>query len=163
MPSFFVGVDPGLSGGLAIIQDESYLVECCPIPVCAHEIDADTLLNKLRMYDTRRMIACIEKVHSFPGQGAKSTFTFAQSYGTVIGVIATLCAYWLVPPKTWQKQMLEGTAAHLDTKERSALAAKRLWPGEPFTATEQCRKIHSGMTDATLIAEYARRIHGGRI
>jgi hypothetical protein len=43
---------------------------------------------------------------------------------------------------------------HGDTKKASAIIAKRLFPGETFLATERCKKVHDGLTDATLLALY---------
>jgi hypothetical protein len=55
--------------------------------------------------------------------------------------------------------MLEGTQGD-DTKQRSIIAAKRLFPEVSLRRTERSRKDDDGISDAILLAEYGRRIHG---
>jgi Holliday junction resolvasome RuvABC endonuclease subunit len=63
------------------------------------------LLNTIRM--ERRdceFKVVIEKVHSMPGQGVASTFTFGQGFGQLQGVIAALGLQCIeVIPNKWMK------------------------------------------------------------
>ena len=68
--------------------------------------------------------------------------------------------YQLVHPRTWQKVMLAGTNG-ADTKQRSIIAAQRLFPGVSLLRTPRCRKLDSNFSDALLLAAYGMRTHGG--
>jgi len=68
--------------------------------------------------------------------------------------------YQLVSARTWQKSMLAGTSG-ADTKQRSILAAGRLFPGVNLKRSARARKADDGIADALLLAEYARRTKNG--
>ena len=104
--------------------------------------------------DNPVMVACVEKVGAHPGQGVTSMFSFGQSYGFILGVLAALgIGVQLVPPGTWKKEFsLIGK-----DKAASVEVCKRLFPGVNLLATDKCRKDSDGMAEALLMAEYARR------
>ena len=104
--------------------------------------------------DNPVMVACVEKVGAHPGQGVTSMFSFGQSYGFILGVLAALgIGVQLVPPRTWKKEF------SLIGKDKAASieVCKRLFPGVNLLASEKCRKDSDGMAEALLMAEYARR------
>ena len=71
-----IGIDPGKGGGIAVVDAESHsVVEVCPMP--------DTLYDISEFIERHRdCVSCyIESVHSMPGQGVASTFTFGQYFG----------------------------------------------------------------------------------
>ena len=75
------------------------------------------------------------------------------------GILASLkLRYELVHPKTWQKLLFNGLA-HDDTKDASGQMAQRLFPGVDWRATERCKKLHDGLTDAACLAVYGQRIY----
>ena len=104
--------------------------------------------------DNPVMVACVEKVGAHPGQGVTSMFSFGQSYGFILGVLAALgIGVQLVPPGTWKKEFsLIGK-----DKVASVEVCKRLFPGVNLLATDKCRKDSDGMAEALLLACYARR------
>lgn len=100
----------------------------------------------------------LEKAQAFPGQGVVSMFSIGRGFGIMEGILASRkWPYTIVSPKTWQKRMFEGVA-HADTKQASALVAQRLFPDTRFVATERSKKLHDGITDATMMAVYASRL-----
>jgi len=70
----------------------------------------------------------------------------------------------LVPPGTWCRKMKVGVDKSTTTKEQSISAAKGLWPKMFDKANElhffpgRKTKPDEGMVEATLIAEYGRRL-----
>ena len=88
-----------------------------------------------------------------PGQGVKSMFSFGQNFGFIKGVLETLkIAYQEIPPQRWKKEF-----GLNDSKAKSIEVAKQLFPNTNLKATAQSRKLHDGMAEALLMAEYARR------
>lgn len=144
-----IGIDPGKSGGLAVIGTCGTIVQKMP------ETDAD-LLDWLKM--ARGMgetVAFVEKVHSSPQMGVVSAFKFGQSVGTIrMAVLALGIRLEYVTPQKWQKELgliVKGRGlGHGDTdkKNRNKARAQELYPDINIT---------HAIADALLIAEYGRR------
>ncbi len=183
-----IGIDPGKTGGVAIIYDHMVETEVHPTPETFKE-RAELLKAHDGGWET---IAFIEQVHSIPGTSAKSNFTFGGEYYSWLAILETLgISFETVTPATWQKVMLEGKPKRPDTKKLNILikeepcnspfikqkkdllarhkkaikeyaytTAHRLYPSVSFLATDRCSVPHDGMVDALLIAEYGRRTAG---
>lgn len=151
----FLGIDPGLNGGLAWV-DSGDLIYSCVMPTADKFIDLRSLYLKLHRYDVHH--AFLEKVASMPGQGVASTFKFGRVYGATEALLSALCIpYTLIPPQRWTKAMHRGIEPLADTpKERSRLAASMLWPEHDFRKSSRAKLPHDGKVDAALIAEYGR-------
>ena len=151
----YVGVDPGKKGGYALIIAEEEKIDN---GVYVYPWDDNEFPAKMRgikqLADNPVIVACVEKVGAHPGQGTVSMFSFGQSYGFILGVLAALgIGVQLIPPGTWKKEF------SLIGKDKAASieVCKRLFPGVNLLATDKCRKDSDGMAEALLIAEYARR------
>jgi crossover junction endodeoxyribonuclease RuvC len=126
------------------------------------EVDGVKLAHILRGWQPQS--AVIEKVGARPKQGVCSMFTFGQGVGAVKGVLEALgIPYGEFRPQAWQK--LVANLALCDTsgagaKENALRAAHALFPRANFLASSRCKKPHSGMVDAALIACFAARIGG---
>jgi hypothetical protein len=159
MKNIYLGIDGGLSGALCVVQDKK-LVDAIVMPVLPvgngrNEYDCQQILKFLTKYPTATII--LEKAQFTPKLGGIASFAFGKSYGMMIGMLSALGKqYHLVAARTWQKEMLRDTNTK-NTKDASAIVAKRLFPEQSFLATARSKKIHSGLTDAALIAEYGRR------
>lgn len=152
-----IGIDPGRSGGLAIIQS-GLNVKIGIMPVVGKELDyaliRDTFVNAIRMNSEFAGFAVIEKVHAMPKQGVVSSFNFGRYYE---GMIAT-CAVLKIPlvqvtPQAWKKSVLAGQDWK-GNKEASVQYVKRRFPELNLLRTPRCRKSHDGMADAVCIALY---------
>ena len=155
----YIGIDGGLSGALYVLQDskviDRLIMPILPVGNGRNEYDCNEIISFLMKYPNAVVI--LEKAQFTPKLGGVSAFSFGKSYGMMIGILSSLkMKYHLVAAKTWQKEMLKDTNAE-NTKDASAIIAKQLFPKESFLATEKSKKIHSGLTDAILIAEYGRR------
>jgi len=155
-----IGIDPGLGGAIAILNDA---VTVHPTPVIVERLEKSIR----RHHDEPAMrdllcglddpVAYVEEVHSMGGQGVRSMFTFGTGYGLWRGLLVGLgIPYTLVPPRTWQRLMFSGTP-RTDPKAASLLVVKRLFPAASLRRTEAARTDDHGMADALLIAEYGRR------
>lgn len=164
--SIFIGCDNGVQGGLAMYNSETNYLEVVPMPVIKtptakgskNEYDIPAIIQWLNQFGQVTKMVILEKAQSFPGQGVVSQFTIGKNYGIMCGLLAGLgLPHTIVNPRQWQKKMFEGVA-HTDTKQASALVAQRLWPSVSFKATPKSTKIHSGLTDAALLAYYGSKI-----
>ena len=179
MKKAFAAFDPGKNGGLAILNEKGDIVFTATIPKIGKEIDLNALFklvtNIKNFGETHHVV--LERVHSIFGVGAASNFTFGQVNGYIEAmIVAAGLKYTKTNPKDWQKVAWEGidipvvsvpkyktikgkkievgVRMKVQTKEASALAAKRLFPNWNFLATERSSKMHDGLVDAALIAYY---------
>ncbi len=104
----------------------------------------------------------VEKLQPLPRSMGGSAANFARglSRGFEWMLVALGIPYQLVSPQAWQKVMHAGTSGH-DTKQRSVVAAQRLFPGITFQRSERSRRVDDGLCEAALIAEYGRRVRQG--
>jgi crossover junction endodeoxyribonuclease RuvC len=152
-----IGIDPGLDGGLALLQPEGLTMSVMPVVAGGTKryLDEQALVQWLSGWPTARV--WIEAVGARPGQGVVSLFSFGTGWGLVRGICAGLgLPYQLVRPQEWQGEVLKGMP-----KGSEYLVASRLWPQAEWRATPRCTKPHSGLVDAALIAEYGQRKIGG--
>lgn len=163
MEEYYIGIDNGLNGAIAVIKGKDIVFKT-PMPTVKtgdskNEYDCQTIVEILKKYPDS--IVIIEKAHAMPLQGVTSMFNFGKSFGMMIGILTTLqFRYHIVHSKTWQKAVFRDQP-HEDTKRASAVVAKRLFPKESFLPTERSKKIHDGLTDAVLMAYYGQNyLHG---
>lgn len=149
MSKVYIGIDPGKSGGFAVIVDgiaETFVYD---------DLEFIAFLEQYgrEKYKNSEVIVCLEKVGAMPGQGVVSMFNFGQSYGFIKGSLeAFSIPFQLVSPQTWKKEFSLNSS-----KELSIEVCRRLFPTVNLMATPRCKKAHDGMAEALLMAEYARR------
>lgn len=143
-----IGFDPGLCGGIAVLDAAGGLVLCGDLPVIGEgaqrRLDAANLAAMIRPH-AADAVAVIEQVHAMPGQGVSSMFRFGQAVGTLAGVVGALQVrtVW-VPPQRWKKPMgLDANA------EKSRAMAIETWPD---SAGRFARKKDHNRAEAALIA-----------
>ena len=146
-----IGVDPGLSGGLAVV-DGSVLEAVSPMPTTLwvdnkkQVVDGTALadlFSEWRLwYGVHDM--CIERVGARPNQGVTSMFNFGMSFGILYGVaLAMGFDVTFVTPQQWKKDLeLDGE------KDASRHMAYALWPD--FDDSFR-RKKDDGVAEAALI------------
>lgn len=156
----FVGIDPGKSGAICVLDHNSTILALDDTPVLTikkgkkkrreYEVDA---MVRLLGYVVRHQIRFIvlEAVHAMPGQGVTSMFSMGEGLGLWKGILTALgLPFNLVAPQRWKKAMLD----HLPKEKfSSVLQARRLWPGH----AEKFLKSKDGRAEAALMAEYLRR------
>lgn len=139
--NYFLGVDPGKSGGAALITPAYQVVSTIKFSETEKDI-SDWFVD----IPPSRVVACIERVHSMPKQGVASSFKFGQSYGFLRGLlIAREIRFEAVTPGVWQKAM--GCLSRGD-KNVTKSKAQEIFP--------QVKVTHA-IADALLLAEFARR------
>lgn len=148
----FIGIDPGMKGGVAFTCNEKKHYAAFPMPQTRRQL-CDLLYSIKALYDQDTIKAVVECVHSMPKQGVASTFKFGKGYGEVLGILAALGVEIHEPtPQAWKKLMLAGTDKG---KDASIQVAENMFPDIQLVL-KGCRKPHDGMAEALLMAEYGR-------
>ena len=155
--TLFIGIDPGLSGGLAFRSGEEMSV--LPMPILTitkakgvrRVLDLTALANLIddKTKNKPRIHVFIERVASMPKQGVASMFSFGESYGAIKGIIAAnFLPMTLVTPQTW-KSKLKVSSNKDDARYRASQLMPRfahLW----------ARRADDGLAEAALISFYGQ-------
>ena len=145
---------------LAVIGciEDSRIIGKLPMPIIEGEkraYDIQFIIQAFELWKPDKAI--LEKAQPYPGQGSVSNYSTGLGYGIMQGILSALkIPFEVVHPKTWQKLIFAGLP-HDDTKAASALFCQRKWPTVDWRATERCKKIHDGLTDAACLAEFGFR------
>lgn len=146
MTKHFIGIDPGKTGGIAVIDSSGEKMFSQPF---TSWIDVKKIIANYGSEST----VCLEQVSSMPRQGVKSTFTFGMNFGGWIAALEILnVPYILVPPGRWQKAIL-GSFPKGESKARALSYVQRRYPAVEF------RKKDSGVVDALCLALYCKTIN----
>lgn len=153
-----IGIDPGLSGAIAVLKDDSVEVWDIPTLIVAgaagttrREYQVSEMAAILRPYVAHgaSVMAGLESVHSMPGQGVRSMFSMGRGLGIWEGLLGAFAIpYTKIIPQEWKRAMLSGMG---HDKESSRVRAQQLFPAltEKFS-----RKRDDGRAEAALIASY---------
>lgn len=156
MTTLVVGIDPGLSGALALIGPAG-LLAVADMPVVAkgkgagrvkNEVNPAALAQLLREWvngHADEVLVVVERVSAMPGQGVAGVFSLGDTLGAIRGVVAArgYPVAW-VTPHAWKKHY--GLPAD---KELARARAVQLYPEADLT-----RKKDHGRAESILIARY---------
>lgn len=145
----YVGIDPGLNGAIAVLNDQEKMVSFFEKPT-------GLLLYRV-LQEVNPRAVFIEKAQTMPKQGIVSAFNYGAGFGELIAAV-NICEmrYYLVSPRRWTNKMLIGTNSFDATKYRSSQAFKRLFPewSEHKALLNRAGRLHEGVVDAALIGLY---------
>jgi len=164
MTPWFIGIDPGAKGAVAVIHPRGHLVTYALDRQDESCRDVNIYLRSL----DGKVYAAIEDLHAIFGAGASSTFAFGWACGYWHGVLDSLhIPITLVKPMTWQAEITKPPlkqyiprslpkkeAAKMRSDHKKALKAEsmrtanELFPGNNIT--------HDGVADAVCIAAWRR-------
>jgi crossover junction endodeoxyribonuclease RuvC len=159
MSKYSIGIDPGLSGAIAIISTESLKIFDMPTMTverngkAKRQVSASELAEMLYLYSGRDCHVYCERVSAMAGQGVTSVFSFGRSFGMIEGILAAFkMPVTFVPPATWVKAVGRGQG-----KDASRARAMELFPSDQ----DQFKRVKDdGRADAALIAYWGSR-HAG--
>ena len=149
MPAAVLGWDPGVNGGISVLDARGHPIFVQPfrdrmteIEACRVAWDASDALLKAGGWE-----AYCEKVHHMTGDGGQGSHTFGYIKGLVRGAFRTKgLILFDVPPQLWQAKLECLTGGD---KRVSKARAVELFPGI---------KITHNVADSLLIALYGRLI-----
>ncbi len=150
-----IGIDPGLSGAIAVLKDNKVL-SINDMPVMAEGKKNKRQLNSAQLVallkgktsSDEEVAVVVEQVNAMPGQGVTSMFNFGQTFGAIKGICAALgFPIFFVRPSKWKK--------HFDlinsSKDSSRTKAIEMYP---LLSNELSKKKDVNKSDAILIARF---------
>ena len=157
----YIGIDPGMKGGIAIIYGNVFTA--IPMPILNGKIDVNGLSSYLRTktiedgFISGDVCCYIEQVGAYPLKGSKSIWSFGFSTGMIHTVVELLhIPIHTVRPQEWKKSILP-------TKDHSKLATidfvSNAYPFLNLYSSSRAKVMHDGMADAICIALYGRKQH----
>ena len=152
MSFIVIGIDPGIHGAIAGIDDEQKLVGVFDMPVMpgigsrqqVNGVELAKTIIRFGLFDG--VSVRIEEVTSMPQDGSVQSFSFGKSVGIVIGVVnALMIPVSFVKPQEWKKQ----AGLLKKDKDASRTLAQQLYPDASLA-----RKMDDGRAEAILIARF---------
>ena len=99
--TFFMGIDPGYSGAIAILDPKGRFIDCVRLSETEHDVS-----EFMAKYAGAVEFAILEKVSAMPRQGVSSTFKFGTSYGFCRGLLVCHAVrFETATPATWQRNL----------------------------------------------------------
>ena len=154
-PKYYVGIDPGSKGALAIIDSEGDVADIIDL-----SNDVGPYVNLCYRFGEeyfRDYYVAVEDVCGRPGQScaANTTFMKLAGYAELLGSFMST-EYLKVKPQTWKKYfgLISKGLTKTQRKHLSIELAKELFPSVALQLTAS----KDGRAEALLIAEYMRRV-----
>jgi len=150
-----IGIDPGLSGAIAILENNKVL-EIFDIPVMSEgkknkrQLNSALLVSLLRenIQNNEEVAVVVEQVNAMPGQGVTSMFNFGQTFGAIKGICAALdLPIFFVRPSKWKKHF----ELINSSKDSSRTKVIEMYPK---LSNQLTKKKDVNKSDAILIARF---------
>ena len=150
-----IGIDPGLSGAIAILENNKVL-NIFDIPVMSEgkknkkQLNSALLVSLLKenINNKEEVAVVVEQVNAMPGQGVTSMFNFGQTFGAIKGICAALdLPIFFVRPSKWKKyfELINSS------KDSSRTKAIEMYPK---LSNHLAKKKDVNKSDAILIARF---------
>ena len=150
-----IGIDPGLSGAIAVLENNQVL-NIFDIPVMSEgkknkrQLNSALLVNLLKenINKQEEVAVVVEQVNAMPGQGVTSMFNFGQIFGALKGICAALeLPIFFVRPSKWKKHF----ELINSSKDASRTKAIEMYPN---LSSQLSKKKDVNKSDAILIARF---------
>jgi len=150
-----IGIDPGLSGGIAVLENNRVL-NIFDMPVMPEGKKNKRQLNSAQLVtlikenikSNEEVAIVVEQVNAMPGQGVTSMFNFGQTFGAIKGVCAALgLPIFFVRPSKWKKHF----ELINSSKDASRTKAIEMYPA---LSSQLAKKKDVNKSDAILIARF---------
>lgn len=181
-----VGLDPGLSGGMAVLAADGLPLFVAPWPVLEvpksgggektlYDLQAVKRLILTPVLAGKRAHYVLETQQAMPMQGVTSMFATGLGYGILQMALVMANVSWeeirsgawqkvmfagmaKPPPRVVQKGKRAGTLAKVKASSvLGPMVCQRLWPALDLRGSPRAKTPHDGICDALLMAECVRR------
>ena len=142
----YIGIDPGKSGGICVIEDDFAKAYPCPYDVSDMAI---LFAMAISISETKTVVAYIEKVWAHPADGRSSVFKFAENYGMWKGIAGSYeIDLQEVSPQRWMK--------YYEIPKMEKSARKRYLRDKARSMYPDLKKVTLKTADAILVATYGK-------
>ena len=150
-----IGIDPGLSGAIAILENNKVL-NIFDMPVMSEgkknkrQLNSALLVSLIKenIGKNEEVAVVVEQVNAMPGQGVTSMFNFGQSFGILKGICSAMqLPMYFVRPAKWKKYF------NLINSEKDASRTKAI-EIFPYISSNLSKKKDANKADAILIASF---------
>ena len=150
-----IGIDPGLSGAVAILDDLK-IFDIFDMPIMPegkknkNQLNSAQLVSIIKKHinENNETFVIVEQVNAMPGQGVTSMFNFGQTFGAIKGICASLnLPIFYVRPAKWKKHFELINAS----KDASRTKVIEMYP---LISDRLRKKKDVNKADAILIARY---------
>ena len=150
-----IGIDPGLSGAIAILDDNK-IIELFDMPVMPdgkknkRQLNSALLVKLIKdnIKNLENTVMIVEQVNAMPGQGVTSMFNFGQTFGAIKGICAALgLPIFFVRPAKWKKHF----ELINSSKDASRTKAIEMYP---YISEQLAKKKDVNKSDAIIIARF---------
>ena len=154
-PYFILGIDPGVSGGLVVIDCYGELKRAVVMPRLAKGIDFTGLVKELVLIHREFLPKIyLEELRPYR-MSAYTSFSMGLYYGYLQAALKmNLMSYEFISPSVWCRTMHLGCDKGLKPKAKSVQVLKDKWPKVDLRKNDKCKINHDGLVDAFLIAQY---------
>ena len=145
-----VGIDPGKSGGIVIINSVTNECSMHKCPSTTQEMASLLRTAKNSAFvDNLPILVAIEKVHAFPTDARSAAFKFGMNYGMWLGIIGALNIPLIeVTPQMWMKSYAPLPKIKQERKKKIKEIATEIF--EDVYSNEN--RVTYAVSDAALIA-----------
>jgi len=144
----FIGIDPGETGGVAVLYKGSD--ELC---FYKYDLPFGKIFDRVKI-DPNKDVLALEKVGASPQMGVTSSFSFGRNYGTIIEAILDRNlneSCYVLLPQEWQAHFGKFSKERDKKKQELFLLAKELFPQATFPKY---------IADAVLMAKFMKDRYG---
>ena len=148
--NYYIGIDPGASGGIAVLDEDGAVKDVRNMP----DTPAD-ILEYFKAYQAFPCVCVLEDVgQGMPGQSSSATAKFARHNGHLeMALLALGIKTVKARPQKWEKVYALGKSTAFEKaewKRKLKERAQQLFP-------QLGKKVTLKTCDALLIAEYCRK------
>lgn len=160
---YYVGIDPGFSGGIVSMNAKGEIDSYHEMPVFKHKEQTEVNAHKLAFILTRYVtnysgiLVGVEWNSPRAFQNAASQWKFALQHGEIQAILDEHEANWVrIPPQLWKGRL--GLPGKVDDPKSEAATAYFLkhYPDYGKLIRKPRGGLHDGILDAALIAHFLR-------
>ena len=154
----YMGIDPGLSGGIAVLNPENRYKEVVKMPPGKGYPEPLLVYNELkRLINGQQFCVAIEQTSTRPGQGIAAAHNYGIGFGILLGQLYSLRPVEIrtIRPQVWQKDIWGLFGSHgEDSKQKTYQSMLRAHPEISAKLTTIQGKLLDGNSDALAIATW---------
>jgi Holliday junction resolvasome RuvABC endonuclease subunit len=170
MTEDYLGIDPGLSGGFAVVSGDKIRYKMV-MPTLSFgntkddktktEIDREGVSSFLKIFPPHTHVV-IEQQEAYRSQNITSTCTTCKNYGILLMAL-TVARFYIteVPASVWQEHygiVSVKKSGGESTKLQAYKVCRLRYPYDNFRKSSRAFKPHDGIVDAVLIARYCQSL-----